>query len=586
MSSADLTYSPHVLREYAFLADGERGVIVGPKGDFCWMCVPRWDSDAIFSSLIGGTGLYAVTPTEPFVWGGHYETTGLIWRSRWVTTSGIIECREALAFPGDTRHAVILRRVIAVQGEARLRVVCDPRPGFGVEGLRSPHRGDDGVWTARAGCLCLRWSGAAHASVREAGGRDRRLEMDLTVPAGSHHDLVLEIGDRLPDHPAAAGPAWEATEAAWQRAVPPIETVADRDSRHAVAVMRGLTGSGRGMVAAATTSLPERSGAGRNYDYRYVWIRDQCFAGQAAAAAGVDDLLDDAVRFVGSRLLDDGPGLKPAYTVDGGCLPHQRRLELPGYPGGYDRIGNHVTDQFQLDAFGEALLLFAAAERKGRLDTTGRDAAQITVAAIDRRWREHGAGIWELKNRAWTHSRLTCAAGLRALAGATPRDPMAARWSGLADTIVAETAAFAVHPSGRWQRAADDPRNDGALLLPAIRGAVAPHDPRSLRTLDAYVDELTEDGYAYRYRHDDRPLGEAEGAFLLCGFLLAMAAHQQGDEKRALRWFERNRAACGPAGLLSEEFDVGQRQMRGNIPQAFVHAILLETAARLATAPK
>jgi hypothetical protein len=585
LSAAELTYPPHVLREYAFLADGERGVIVGPKGDFCWMCVPRWDSDAIFSSLIGGTGLYAVTPKESFVWGGHYEATGLIWRSRWITTSGIIECREALAFPGDPRYAVILRRVIATEGEARLHVVCDPRPGFGAHGLRSPHRGDDGVWEAHLGGLCLRWSGAADACVREKTAQDLRLEMNLTVPAGAHHDLVLEIGDRLPDGPADAGRAWEATETAWLRAVPPIETVADRDSRHAVAVMRGLTGSGGGMVAAATTSLPERSGAGHNYDYRYVWIRDQCFAGQAAAAAGADDLLDDAVRFVGARLLDDGPDLTPAYTVDGGSLPDQRRLGLPGYPGGYDRIGNHVTHQFQLDAFGEALLLFAAAERKGRLDTTGRDAAQIAADAVGRRWREDGAGIWELENRAWTHSRLTCAAGLRALAGATPRDPMAARWSGLADTIVAETAASAVHPSGRWQRAADDPRNDGALLLPAIRGAVAPHDPRSLRTFHAYVEELTEDGYAYRFRHDDRPLGEAEGAFLLCGFLLAMAAHQQGDEKRALRWFERNRAACGPAGLLSEEFDVGQRQMRGNIPQAFVHAILLETAARLATDP-
>jgi GH15 family glucan-1,4-alpha-glucosidase len=586
LSSADLRYPPRVLREYALLADGERGVIVGPEGDFCWMCVPRWDSDAVFSSLIGGAGVYAVTPQEPFVWGGHYEPTGLIWRSRWVSTSGIIECREALAFPGDPRCAVLLRRIIAVQGDARVHVVCDPRPGFGVHGLRTPHRDDGGAWEARLGDLRLRWSGAADASVRETAAQDRRLEMILTVRAGSHHDLVLEIGDQLLDGPVDADRAWEATEAAWRRAVPPVETVADRDSRHAIAVMRGLTGGAGGMVAAATTSLPERSGAGRNYDYRYVWIRDQCFAGQAAAVAGVDDLLDDAVRFVGARLLEDGPNLNPAYTVDGGRLPEQRRLDLPGYPGGYDRIGNHVTHQFQLDSFGEALLLFSAAEQNGRLDTMGRRAAQAAVDAIDRRWREHDAGIWELEDRAWTHSRLTCAAGLRALACAIPSDPMAPRWSDLADTIVTQTAASAVHPSGRWQRAADDPRNDGALLLPAIRGALAPHDPRSMRTFQAYVEELTEDGYAYRYRHADRPLGEAEGAFLLCGFLLAMAAHQQGDETRAMRWFERNRAACGPPGLLSEEFDVGERQMRGNIPQAFVHAVLLETAARLAVSPR
>ncbi|MFF0326613.1 glycoside hydrolase family 15 protein [Nonomuraea angiospora] len=147
--------------------------------------------------------------------------------------------------------------------------------------------------------------------------------------------------------------------------------------------------------------------------------------------------------------------------------------------------------------------------------------------------------------------------------------------------MVAETAAHATHPSGRWQRTPDDPRLDGALLLPAIRGAVPAGDPRSRRTLDAYLAALTEDGYAYRFRHDDRPLGETEGAFLLCGFLVALATHQQGDVPAALRWFERNRAACGPAGLPSEEYDVTQRRLRGNLPQAFVHALLLECAARL-----
>ncbi|MGI5229975.1 glycoside hydrolase family 15 protein [Actinoallomurus sp. CA-142502] len=581
-----LMYPPQVLRQYAMLADGERGVIVGPRGDFCWMCVPRWDSDAVFSSLIGGGGIYAVTPEEPFVWGGYYERASLIWRSRWVTTSGVVECREALAFPGDPRCAVLLRRIMAVRGDARVNVICDPRPEFGAHGLRSPRRGDDGVWRTELGGLHMRWSGAGDASVRTTPHGDRRLETNLEVPAGGHHDLVLELGDRpLTGRRPDADRLWEATETAWRETTLRTGTIADRDARHAVAVMRGLTSRGGGMVAAATTSLPERSGAERNYDYRYVWIRDQCYAGQAAAAAGVDELLDDAVRFVSARLLDDGPDLKPAYTVDGGPLPDQRSLDLPGYPGGHDEIGNRVTHQFQLDTFGEALLLIAAAARQGRLDDDARRAAHAAVTAIERRRHGSDAGIWELEDRVWTHSRLICAAGLRALAGAVPDDPMAERWTSLADTIVAETVAFGVHPSGRWQRAADDPRNDGALLLPAIRGAVPPDDPRVRPTLEAYVEQLTDDGYAYRFRHDERPLGEAEGAFLLCGFLLAIATHQQGDDRQALRWFERNRAACGPAGIFSEEYDVTQRQMRGNLPQAFVHAVLLEAAARLAGPP-
>jgi GH15 family glucan-1,4-alpha-glucosidase len=141
-------------------------------------------------------------------------------------------------------------------------------------------------------------------------------------------------------------------------------------------------------------------------------------------------------------------------------------------------------------------------------------------------------------------------------------------------------------PSGRWQRSPGDERLDAALLLLPLRGAVSPDDPRSIATLRGIERELTQDGYCYRFRHDERPLGHAEGAFLLCGFLLALAHHQQGDHVAAARWFERSRSACGPPGLLSEEFDVDQRQLRGNLPQAFVHALALECAAVLAGEPR
>src|SRR6185503_13051387 len=114
---------------------------------------------------------------------------------------------------------------------------------------------------------------------------------------------------------------------------------------------------------------------------------------------------------------------------------------------------------------------------------------------------------------------------------------------------------------------------------PAIRGAVPATDARSLATLRAVEAELSEDGYCYRYRPDERRLGEAEGAFLLCGFWLALAHAQLGEQAAAVHWFERNRAACGTPGLFAEEFDVAQRQLRGNLPQAFVHALLLECAA-------
>ena len=344
--------------------------------------------------------------------------------------------------------------------------------------------------------------------------------------------------------------------------------------------MAGLTSTGGGMVAAATTSLPERANEGRSYDYRYVWIRDQAYAGQAVAAAGPHPLMDDAVRFVSERMLADGPALKPAYTVQGGQVPDERKLSLPGYPGGTDIVGNWVNKQFQLDAFGEALLLFAAAAEHEHLDVDGWRAAEVAVEAIERRWTEPhvDAGIWELKPDAWTHSRLACAAGLRRIAACRPVGEQAARWVSLADTIVSDTAVHALHPSGRWQRSPGDPRVDAALLLAAVRGALDAEDPRSVATLQAVSEELTQDGYCYRFRPDERPLGEAEGAFLLCGYFMSLAYSQRGEHVDAARWFERSRAACGPSGLCSEEFDVRQRQLRGNLPQAFVHALLLECA--------
>lgn len=572
--------APHVLREYALIADGERGALIGPRGDVAWLCVPGWDSDAVFSALIGGGGSYLVAPDEQrFVWGGHYEDGSLIWRSRWVSSSGVIECREALALPGEQGSAVLLRRVIARRGPARVRVVLDPRADFGRAPLREIECAD-GRWTARCGSLHLRWSGAPHAQQR-----DGRLECVLDLAEGTEHDLVLELAAAPPgSQPPAPGRVWEATETQWRREVPRLGAVVGRrDARHAYAVLRGLTSSTGGMVAAATTSLPERAEAGRNYDYRYVWIRDQCFAGQAVAADGAHPLLDDAVRFVADRVLDDGAKLRPAYRVDGGPVPPERALpQLAGYPGGTDRVGNWVGEKFQLDAFGEALLLFAAAARHDRLDLHHWRAVQTCVGAIEQRWRDPGQGVWEQHDDRWAHSRLTCVAGLRAIARSAAPQVQAASWTALADTLLADVGGDCVHPTGRWQRSPADERVDAALLLPAIRGGIPADDPRHLATLAAVRAELAEDGFVYRFRQDHRPLHEAEGAFLLCGFVAALAEAQQGNEVAAVRAFERNRTACGPPALLSEEYDVVQRQLRGNLPQAFVHALLLESACRLA----
>jgi alpha,alpha-trehalase len=583
MMAAPLSIHPETLRQYALLADGERGALIGPRGDVAWLCAPRWHDGAVFSDLLGGPGSYVVRPAaERFVWGGSYDSGTLIWRSRWVAGPDVLESREALAYPPRRDRVVLLRRIMATRGPGRAKVLLDCRGSFGSDRMRMKRAGGS-VWTGRTGPLYLRWTGVPE-DVRVEMTREGALTCEIPVGQGGRHDLVLEIStESFDDDPPDAPQLWRLTEESWASAIPKgRDSISPRDVEHSWAVLRGLTSHDGAMVAAATTSLPERSEAGRDYDYRFAWIRDQCYTGQAIAAAGGGELLQSAVTFVRDRLLSDGSRLVPAYTLDGDPVPDQQQLDLPGYPGAPDvQIGNQVRRQFQLDAFGEALLLFAAADRLDALDADGWKAAELAVEGIVERGDQPDAGIWELEPRRWAHSRLTCAAGLRAVARQRP--DLAARWVPLADRLVADANRDCLHPTGRWQRAPDDETVDAALLLPAIRGAVPADDPRSIATWRAVIDELTDDGYVYRFRHQPGPLHEAEGAFLLCGFHLALATHQQGDAYGAVRWFERNRSALGPPGLFTEEFDVVQRQLRGNLPQAFVHALLIETSHTLAS---
>ncbi|ACU73719.1 glycoside hydrolase 15-related [Catenulispora acidiphila DSM 44928] len=586
---AEPRFRPRVLRDYALLADGERGALIGPEGDIAWMCAPRWHSDAVFSTLIGGAGTYAVTPSDPrYVWGGAYEPGTLIWRSRWVSGDALIKCREALAFPGDPARAVLLRRVCARKGACRVSVLLEPRAAFGHYAGTNHLSRHDGVWTAHSGPLHWRWTGGwdAHTEghTRLSGAI---LSLDLDIAEGGFHDLVLELSDApLPRESPDPEALWQTTELAWKRSGSDTsDTIAPREADHAQAVLRGLTSGTGAMVAAATMALPEQEESPRSYDYRYAWIRDQCYAGIAAAAVGATDLLDRAVAFITDRLLQDGPRLRAAYTVTGAPVPDEYVLDLPGYPGGTDRVGNWVNQQFQLDVFGEVMQLLATAAGLDRLDRDAANALRVAVDIVGKHWDEPEAGIWELHDRRWTHSRLSCLAGLRraaALPGAGRDLPHAAA---LADAILARTSQTCTHPDGYWQRAPDDPRPDASLLLPPVRGALPADDPRTVATLAAVRAQLTDEGYVYRYHHGGHPLGDTEGAFLLCGFTMALAEHQQGNEVRAMHYFERTRSACGPAGLFSEEYDPAQRQLRGNLPQAFVHAVFLECAASLGHQP-
>ncbi|HEY1653067.1 MAG TPA: glycoside hydrolase family 15 protein [Acidimicrobiales bacterium] len=575
--------SPHVLRDYVLIADGWRGAMINPDGEMSWLCFPSWSDPATFAGLLGAGGGYRVAPTERHLYGGNYDDGTLIWRQRWVTPSGILEVKDAMAYPAERDRAVILRRLTALKGPQVARATLCLSSDYGRVASAQWRRRED-VWLAEAGAIRARWHGANGAMPL---GEDVGLTAEVRLEAGRHHDLTLELGlGRLHYAAPDADELWKATEAAWAQAVPRCADVeAPKDVRRAFAVLRGLTTPDGASVAAVTTSLPERAEAGRNYDYRYAWIRDSCYIGHAGAAVeGAERVLDDAVRWVTQRLLADGPETKPAYAIDGSAVPPPSHLGLPGYPGGSDVVGNKVGSQFQLDLFGEALLLFAKAAQSERLDADGWKATELAISAIEQHQGRPESGIWEIEPDRWTHSRLICVAGLRSI---TQRDAPS-RWRtnalALADSLLRTVDGTSLHSSGRWQRAPGDPRVDSSLLLSAIRGALSASDPRSVATREAILADLSQDGYLYRYAEPTAELGTNEGAFLICNFWMVLAKLRSGDLGGAGQWFERTRASCGSSGLFSEEYDVAQHQLRGNVPQAFVHALLIESAAELARA--
>jgi GH15 family glucan-1,4-alpha-glucosidase len=474
---------------------------------------------------------------------------------------------------------------LVVDGTVRARAALSIAAEYGHAGS-VPWRRQGEYWTCAYPGVHAWWRGAGNARPdQEQAG----LVADFDLAAGEHHDLVLHLSVR--DDPMGADDLnpdelWRSTEMAWSRAIPPCRDLeAAADLRRAFAVLRGLTTPGGATVAAATTSLPERAQAGRNYDYRYAWVRDTCYIGRAGASVpGAQAVLDDAVRWLTERVLSDGAGTKPAYQVDGSAVPEPCHLGLPGYPGGSDVVGNPVGSQFQLDLFGEVLLILARAAGLDRIDADGWKAAEIAIDAIAQRYAEKESGIWEIEPNLWTHSRLICVAGLRAIA----QHGAPGRWRTealtLADRLLSQADRRCLHPSGRWQRAPDDRRVDASLLLAEVRGALPPHDPRSVATREAVLNDLSQDFYLYRYSDPAKPLGESEGAFLVCNFWMVLAKLRAGEVTSAARWFERSRASSGSSGLFSEEYDVEQNQLRGNIPQAFVHALLIESAAELSRA--
>lgn len=204
-----------VLRDLALIADGERGALIGPRGNVAWLCVPHWDSEPVFAGLMGGPGVYSITPRGQYTWGGYYEEGNLIWHSRWVTHGGIAESRDALLFPGDPHRAVLLRQVTVRSGQMVFDVdlgICQP---FSGRAGAPPVRAGD-AWILRCGDVTARWTGGREASGREVDGT-HQLGFTLRLRHGERRDLVLELTDQtLSGQGVDPQTAWGDTEVSWR----------------------------------------------------------------------------------------------------------------------------------------------------------------------------------------------------------------------------------------------------------------------------------------------------------------------------------------------------------------------------------
>ena len=348
--------------------------------------------------------------------------------------------------------------------------------------------------------------------------------------------------------------------------------------------LRGAQGAdhGIGRDGRGRDDLAARAARGvRNYDYRYAWIRDQCYAGIAMAAPASPRSARGAVRFITERVLADGPDLHPAYTASGG--PSRRAppaaARLSGRLGTDRQPGSAAVPARHL---GEVLLLLAAAaaraSRRGRLR-----AAEVPRAPSSSAGHEPEAGIWELHDDRWTHSRLCCVAGLRAV---PPRRAarcrawrarrafgtrLAARWSSLADAIMADMGRAVASDRPLEPRRRRRSRRRGPAALGDARCAAA-RDPRSVATVAPSPPNSPTTASSIASGTTTGRSHEAEGAFLLCGFWMALTAHVPRRRRRGCALVRAEPRRVRPGRPYTEEYDVHQRQLRGNLPQAFVHA--------------
>jgi len=582
------------IEDYAVLGDTGTAALVGRNGSVDWLCLPRFDSPACFAGLLGDddNGHWLLGPADEARVSRRYLENTVALETTYTTDTGTMTVLDLMPF-GDNR-ADIVRRITGVEGTVRVRHEWVVRFGYGRIRPWVSRRDDHGeqVIVAVAGPDKLILRGP-----RLPVARDGRHVDEFEVSAGdqltfattwvaSHHRLPkpLEFDHRIEDSTAQAR-SWAA--------------MCTYDGPYRDAVLRSLItlrlmthGGTGGIVAAATTSLPEDFGGERNWDYRFCWLRDASLTLEALLACGYGDEARLWRNWLLRAVAGDPADLQIMYTVDGGRDLFERELDhLPGYDGSKPvRIGNGAATQRQTDVLGEVMISLQLARQHGLKENRESWSLQRTlVEEMAKHWDQPDNGLWEIRGplRHFTHSRVMVWAAFDRAIAAVERHGLPGpvdEWRAIREKIREEVLEKGFNTErNTFTQHYETSEVDAALLMLPEVGFIDGDDPMMLGTIKAIEEDLLTDGFLLRYRTSSGVdgLSGSEHPFLACSFWLVEAYARAGRVADAEKLMDRLLEVPNDVGLLAEEYDPVQKRFVGNFPQAFSHLALVQAAVTL-----
>ena len=584
------------LEDLGLIGDGATAALVGLDGTIHWLCVPEFDSTPLFGSLLDRRrgGEFSIMPDDPVEGRQRYEPDTGVLVTEVRTATGLLRVTDALVLRAGTDlsddapggRAELVRSVLVLAGSVRFDVSVRPRGGAHARPAL------DGVDVQVAARPQLRLHLRAD---RPLAG----LHSGYHLRQGEQLNLVLSWGRFHRHHRFDAEAMLRATRESWRRWMSgfhhdgPQEQMVRRSAITLKMCDHWVSGS---LVAAPTSSLPAPVGGVRNWDYRYVWIRDAAFSVFALRRIG---FASEADAFLGWVLDAFERSRRPRimYTIDGDLVPDEvEDPELEGYRRSAPaRWGNGAADQRQHDVYGEVLdCAYQWAEGGGRIEPALWTSLSGLAEAAETAWRQPDQGIWEVRadGRVFTYSAALCQVALDRAALLAERHALpgpVARWRAAAaklrDTILDE--AWNEEAGTLCEHLGGADSLDASLLALPLRRVVTADHPRMVATTAAVTRRLSAgDGLLYRYLHDHSPDGIAgdEGAFLLCSFWLVDNLAGQGRLEEAEELYASLCGRASPLGLLPEQIDPATNGFIGNFPQAFSHIGVIASAVTLARA--